>query len=137
MDYASINMWAVLVGSVASFAIGSVWYGPLFGKIWQKELGLTDEHIKNANMARIFGTSFILMVVMAFGLAWLFQRFGMEGIDWLSGLQYGLYVGIFFVATSYGVNILYQRKTLKLWLIDSGYQVILLGIIGLVLGAWH
>ena len=137
MDYASINMWAVLVGALAAFAIGSLWYGPLFGKAWQKAVGLTDEEIRSANMFRIFGLSFVLMVVMAFGMAWVFQRFGMESIDWLKGLQYGLYAGVFFIATSMGVNLLYQRKSFSLWLIDSGYQVILLGLIGLVLGAWH
>ena len=27
-----INYWAVLVSAIASMAIGSLWYGPLFGK---------------------------------------------------------------------------------------------------------
>lgn len=137
MDYASVNMWAVLVGAVASFAIGSLWYGPLFGKAWQKEVGLSDESIKGSNMARTFGGSFVLMVVMAFGMAWVFQRFGMESIDWSKGLQYGLYTGVFFVATSMGVNLLYELKSMRLWLINAGYQVLLLGLIGLILGAWH
>jgi anti-sigma-K factor RskA len=41
------------------------------------------------------------------------------------------------VATSAGINYLYQQKSLKLWLIDAGYQVIFLGIFGAIMGAWH
>lgn len=137
MELTNINYLAVLVAALSAFAIGSVWYSPLmFGKGWQKALGLSDEDIKDANMLVIFGTSFLLMVIMAFGLAILFNALSPNGSDWLSGLKQGLFIGVFFIATSYGVNILYQRKTFKLWAIDSGYQVLLLGIMVLIIGAW-
>jgi hypothetical protein len=137
MELASINYLAILVAALSAFAIGSVWYSPLmFSKAWQNALGLSDKDIKEANMLVIFGTSFLLMLVMAIGLSVLLNALNPNGLNWLSGLKNGLYVGLFFIATSYGVNILYQRKSFKLWLIDSGYQVLLLGIMGLIIGAW-
>ncbi|OFX19083.1 MAG: hypothetical protein A2041_00860 [Bacteroidetes bacterium GWA2_31_9b] len=136
MELLGINYLAMVVAALSAFAIGSVWYSPLmFGKGWQKALGLSDDDIKNANMVLIFGTSFLLMLIMAFGLSFLIKFIYIHP-TWLKGLKMGLFVGVFFIITSYGVNILFQRKSFKLWAIDSGYQVVLMVIMGMIIGAW-
>lgn len=138
MEFSNINYLAVLVAAVAGFALGSVWYSPaLFGKSWQQELGFTDEYLKQGNMGKIFGSAFVLMLLMSFGMGMLVQGHYSDEINWLQGLYHGLYVGLFFVATGYGVNILFQRKSFKLWAIDSLYQIAILAIMGAILGAWH
>jgi len=137
MDFSNINYLAVLVAALASFVIGSLWYSPiLFGKSWQKAVKLSDDDIKNANMLKTFGFSFILMLFMAFGLAIFEMGHGNNDSTWLSGLSHGLFVAFFFVATSYGVNLLYQQKSFKLWIIDAGYQIVLLAVMGTIIGAW-
>lgn len=137
MDFSNINYLAVLVSALASFVIGSLWYSPLlFGKSWQNALGFTDDDLKEANMFLIFGASFILMFIMALGLALFSQGHNNSESTWLGGLSHGLFVAIFFVSTSYGVNMLYQRKPFKLWAIDAGYQIVLLGVMGTIIGAW-
>lgn len=132
MDFWGVNFLAVLVATVVSYGLGALWYGALFGKVWQREVGLSEDDLKGANMAKIFGTTLVLTFIMALGIA----LFG-DLKDWMSGLQSGLMFGIFFVAASMGINYLYQQKSLKLWLIDTSYQVIFMGIIGAILGAWH
>ena len=132
MDLSGINFLAVIVATVASYGLGAVWYGPVFGKTWQKEVGLKEDDIKGANMGRILGMTLVLTFIMALGIA----LFG-DLKDWMSGLQSGLLLGVFFAAASMGINYLYQQKSLKLWLIDTGYQVIFMGIIGTILGAWR
>ncbi len=134
----SINYLAVIVAALSAFALGAVWYGkPLFGKAWQNELGYTDEYLKEGNMAKIFGVSFILTLVMAIGMAFLFHGIAPDKLNWKLGLTHGFYIGFAFVATSMGVNYLYQRKSFKLWAIDAGYQVVFLTLMGAILGAWH
>lgn len=138
MDLASINFLAVAVAAIASFALGALWYSPvLFGKAWQKELGFTDEYLQSGNMAKIFGSSFVMMLIMSFGLAYLLPNLADGALSAMSGLHYGLIIGLFFVGTSIAINLLYQRKSLKLWAIDAFYQIIFLGIMGLILGAWQ
>ncbi len=34
-----INMVAILVAVVANFILGFIWYTPLFGKVWGREMG--------------------------------------------------------------------------------------------------
>src|SRR6185436_11080467 len=74
MQAVPINYWAILVCGVASMVLGSLWYGPLFGKAWQKLMGW--EHVdasKKAEMMKDMQKSYILAflgaLVMAFVLA--------------------------------------------------------------------
>lgn len=139
MDFGNINYLAVLVGGVAAFALGSVWYTALFGKAWQRLLELSDESLQKGSMAVTMVSSFVLMLVMSFGLAVLIQGHSNPGseVGTLSGLYHGLVVGVLFVGMSIGINYLYQRRSFKLWLIDAGYQILFLGAQGAILGAWH
>lgn len=138
MDFSTINYLALAVAALASFAIGAVWYSPvLFSKAWQKGVGVTEEHMKNSNMGVIFGSSFLLMLVMNFGLAVILQGHAGPSVHASSGALYGLLIGLCFVATSIGINMLYQRKSFTLWAIDAGYQVLFLTVSGAILGAWR
>lgn len=137
MDFSNINWLAVLVITIASFALGALWYGKVFGKIWQREVGMNAESMKDANLAKIFGTCLLLTGIMGIGMAFLVQGHGQGSIGWQSGLHHGLFVGVFFIACSTGINYLYQRKSITLWLIDAGYQITFLAMMGAVLGVWH
>lgn len=137
MDFSSINFLAVFVAALASFILGAVWYNPnLMGQIWQKELGFTDEYLQKGSMPKIFGTSFILMFLMSFGQAMLMAH-SSQTFGWSNGALHGGMIGVLFVSCSMGINYLYQRRSIKLWFIDSGYQVLFLILQGVILGAWQ
>lgn len=139
MDFSGINWLAVIVSTLVAWGLGALWYSKvLFSAAWQKGAGLHDEDIEGANMALIFGTSFVLMFVMILGLALsLNGAMGTEITSPVQGFIHGIIVGVFFVATSSGINYLYQRKSFSLWLIDTGYQVLFLGIAGVILTLWN
>lgn len=137
MDFSNINFLAVAVAGVASFVLGALWYSPiLFGKTWQKELGYSDEYLQSGNMGLTFGTSFVLMLIMSFGMAIILPKIAGDTLSFSSGLTNGILIGLLFVGTSIGINYLYQCKSFKLWAIDAVYQILFLGIIGAILGAW-
>jgi hypothetical protein len=61
----SISILSVILGGLAAWLLGALWYSPvLFSKIWQSEVGLTDEKLKSSNMTLIFGLSLVCMIVM-------------------------------------------------------------------------
>ena len=125
-----INWIAVLVATLASFALGALWYSPaLFGKAWQRETGLTDEKLKQGNMAQIFGLSFVLALLAA----WNFANFLGPRPSIVFGTAVGASAGLLWVAGSFGINYLFERKSLKLFLINGGYHTVQFAIIGLVL----
>ena len=139
MDFSGINWLAVIVSTLAAWGLGALWYSKvLFSSTWQKGAGLTDDDIQGANMGLIFGTSFVLMFIMILGLALsLNGHAGAEITSPFQGFLHGIIMGVLFVATSSGINYLYQRRPFSLWLIDAGYQVLFLGIAGVILTLWN
>jgi hypothetical protein len=133
LNLSEINWLSVIVAALIAFAIGGLWYSPLlFSKQWQAELKLKDEELKNANMPLIFGTTFFLNIIGAFALD-LF--IGPES-NLVKGMLFGLLVSIVWISTSLGINYLFSRKSLKLFLIDAGYFIVFFTVMGAILGAW-
>ncbi|MCF8242795.1 MAG: DUF1761 domain-containing protein [Melioribacteraceae bacterium] len=128
-----INFLAVIAAAVSSFLIGALWYSPvLFGNAWMQENGFKDEDLKNANMAKIFGSAFILSFIIALNLA---AFLGAES-DVMFGVFAGAAAGIGWVAASLGILYLFERKSLKLFFINAGYHAVTFTIMGAILGAW-
>lgn len=142
MDFSAINWLAVIVAAVAFFALGALWYGPLFGKKWQKGVGLSDDEIKSANMGKLFGSAFIFALIISVGMAMFFFGFPAEpGAEQAMtvdmGAMYGIMTGVFFLFPSISMNYLFARKSVSLMLIDSGYHVIAYTVVGVILAAWQ
>jgi hypothetical protein len=129
---ADINWLAVVVATVSSFALGGVWYGPLFSKAWMSLTGMTKEKGAQASMAVTFGGTFALNLLIAIAIALLTGPHA----GWKLGLHTGLFSAFFFVATSIGVIYLFEQRPLRLWLINAGYQVVNFAIMGSIIGAW-
>lgn len=60
-----VNFLMSALAALIPMIMGSIWYGPLFGKAWMKEMGFTEESMKGANMALIFGLSFVCSFFIA------------------------------------------------------------------------
>jgi hypothetical protein len=129
-----VNYLAIAAAAIASFVVGGLWYSPaLFGKTWQREVGLSDEQLARGNMVRIFGIALVLSLIAAFVFAlFLGPRPSMP-----LGLGAGFSAGLCWVASSFGINYLFARRSLKLFLIDGGYHTLQFTLIGMVLALWH
>ena len=97
-----------------------------------REAGRSAEQTRQAGMGRVFGLSALAALVMAFNLA----AFIGPKADLAFGLFAGLAAGLGWVAMSLGVIYLFEQRSLKLWLINSGYQVVAYTVMGAILGAW-
>jgi len=121
-----------LAAALSSFLLGGVWYSALFAKAWQKAASLSDEQIKNGNMALIFGGSFMLALIASAS----FAVFLGSGLDATTGALYGFTAGLCWVSASFGINYLFERKNLTLFLINGGYHTLQFTLIGAILGAF-
>ncbi len=132
MEMAAINWLAVIAASVVGFAIGFVWYGPLFGKSWMASVGMTEEDAQKGNMAKIFGFTFVFQFIMAY---WLAMFFGGE-VSAQEGAFYGFLTGFGWVAMAIGVNALYEQKSWKYIFINGGFWSVVFTLMGLIIGGW-
>lgn len=127
-----VNWIAVIVASLSGFALGALWYSPvLLGKQWQREAGLTDEKLREGSPAIIFGGAFVL----SFLAALMFAMFLGPDVTLAQGALYGLAAGLFWVSAAFGVNYLFERRSLGLFLINGGYNTVWFVLIGTVIGA--
>jgi hypothetical protein len=135
MENMMINHWAVLVSAVFSLALGSLWYSPLmFVKGWKKESGVTDEQIKKSNPAKTFLIAFLLAYIMSYNLAFFL---GDEATDWKWGLTAGFLAGFGWAATMFTTIALFEQRSWKYILINSGYMIVYFTAIGFILGVWR
>jgi hypothetical protein len=129
-----VNLIAVLLCGVASLALGGIWYSPLlFAKAWQRLAGLSDEQARSGNMAVIFGLTFVLSLIAAY----VFGMFLGTSMPLAGAVGAGFAAGLCWVAASFGINYLFERRPLGLWLINGGYHTLQFTLFGLILGLIH
>jgi hypothetical protein len=134
MDFSGINFPAVIVAALTTFVIRPLWYSSLlFGKVWMREAGITDEKLKQMNMPWTYALTFLL----AFVIALTFARLTPGHADWLFGLTYGALAATGWVTAALGITHLYEQRSSKLFLINAGFHIVLFALIGTIVGAWR
>jgi hypothetical protein len=134
MDPSNVNFLGALVAALSTFLVGGIWYSPiLFAKPWMAASGLSDADLKKGGMGKIFGGSFVLALISAVNLAF-FLAGGETNVAW--GLTAGALTGVGWVVTAMGTTYLFERRPLKLFLIDGGYHAVTFTLMGGILGAW-
>ena len=131
----SINPIAIGLAAVATMAIGFAYYSPLIlGKIWMKEKGIDKKKMakmkKESNMAATYGLSFIAALITALVMSGFVDFF--DAITWQEGALVGFLAWLGFSATTSFVNMLFGDKNMKLFMIDTGYQLLSMVAIGII-----
>lgn len=127
---ANLNWIAILVAALAGFLVGGLWYGPLFGKAWMQERGLTEAELQQGNMVQIYGTTFLLSIVSAMFLGHLLAHFGDMSARSTMMISVGIALG--FIVPAIGTNYLFSRASRKLFGIDAGYWIAFYAAMGVV-----
>ena len=137
-----INMMAILVAVVVNFVVGFIWFTPLFGKKWGKEMGY-DPNIKPGKTVMFKGMAF--MIIGNFLFAWVFAHniaawMFVPGMKEMSPLSNGLMSAVFtwlgFYFPGHLGSTVWENKSWKLFFINTGYSLVSLVIVGLILTYW-
>jgi hypothetical protein len=135
--FEDFNWLAVLAGAVGYFILGAIWYSFLFQKKWiaYNNIDVNDPAMKKG-VGAIMGLSFLLMLVQSLAIGILAARLELPPC-WLSGVKLGALCGGCFGAMAVGVNYLYEKKPLGLFLINGGYALVGNIIAGVVICMWR
>ena len=128
-----INWLAVAAAALATFLIGGVWYGPLFGRAWMRASGVTPEQAGKGNMPMIFGLSFVLQLIAAAVLAMFIGPEATFGFAVAAAAA----VGFFWVAPAFGVVYLFEQRPFAHWVVNAGYHIVSFVVMGVILGVWR
>jgi Protein of unknown function (DUF1761) len=136
-----INYIVILGGAVLSMIVGSVWYGPLFGKKWMEVCGVSgiDEE-KRKRMQKeampLYLVQFLLSILQLSILLNLIT-WGMWQEQSMS-VAFFLWLG-FIVPTLAGSSMWNNDSTKIKWmrfLIQSGYQFVMFILYGYLISVW-
>ena len=135
MEAININHFAVFTCALFNLILGAIWYSPaLFYEVWKKENSLKDEDFKDINMMKMYSISFVLALIMSYNMAFFL---GGNETDWVWGMTAGFLTGFGWCAMIFAVIALFELKSLKYILVNSGYIILYFTIIGLILGLWR
>jgi hypothetical protein len=135
-----INWWAILVATAASFAIGSVWYGPMFGKAWMAGMGLSEEQVKQLNAAKAYGVTFVLGIVLAYSFSVIVnyvEAWKGGALTWTDGLMGGFFVWLGFIFTVKVSDAMFGQVRMSAVVIDSGYRLVWMLVTGVIIAVWR
>ena len=158
-----INPIAIPVAAVAALVIGAIWYNPkVFGNTWMRASGMTPEKMKGSNMAVIFGLSLLFAILLAsllmqftnhqwgalgmvggepetakpsFGT--FMEDYGTAFRSFKHGALHGTIFGVFGALPIIGTIGLFERKSAKYILVNSGYWIVTLAVMGAILCGWQ
>lgn len=157
-----MNPLAIIISGLSAMVVGYIWYSPkVFGTIWMKETGMTVEKAKQGNMAKIFGLATLFSIMIAFFMpAVVIHQWGALSLiggnpadalpsyttfmndyqgafrTFKHGALHGLIMGLFVALPVLGVNALYEQKSMKYILVNSGYWIVTLTVMGAIICGW-
>lgn len=132
--FSGINWLAVIIITILSFGLGSLWHSNLlFGKAWAEDSKTPYNSNNHGNPALIFGLTALLHLIAVIGLAVLIGK----NSNPIAGFIFGLMVSLIWISTAIGVTYIFVGRTFRLFLIDAGFYLVFLSLAGLILGTWH
>lgn len=101
--------------------IGSLWYGPLFGKAWMAEIGKTPDDLK-AGQVPAMASAFIANFIAATILSATLVRFQTASVG--EALVYGFLLWLAFTGGQQFMADRFHIRSIKLSLINGGITLL-------------
>ncbi len=129
-----IHFFAILGATVTRVVIGALWYSPaLFLNTWLKLAGVTEAQMKEG-MGKAVAVDVVGSFIMAFVLVHAVRYAGATTTP--EGMAVGFFNWLGFVAVVTIGTVTYERKPFKLFLLNNGYFLISLVVMGAILAVW-
>jgi len=135
MNFNQFSVLGIIINLLVYIIVGMAVYSPLlFGKVWQKNKGLSGEDLAGS------GNSLILSTLSGFlAISMLYVIIDLLNYSTpLWGLMIGLIMALFAVATNFNLVVYDKSKgtknRLRVWLIDSFNTILVYALAGAVFG---
>ncbi len=133
-----LNYLAVAAAALTAFFIGAVWYTVLFGKIWAVKHGYTSEQLEQMKSMRSMPVFFVELIfcylIAAMGIDILLVDF--SNVEMVTGIHVGLICWSIVAAFRMTAH-LSSPKLIGAFLIDAGFDLIALPVMGAILAYWR
>ncbi|MBI5134088.1 MAG: DUF1761 domain-containing protein [Candidatus Taylorbacteria bacterium] len=139
MFFENISYITVAIAAIVSVGFGFIWYSPwLFGKRYMKEMGISASEVAEAKakggkeMSRMYAMSFALSLATAFVVSSLLGSLIVVSLWGLVLVGFMMWLGFSLPVAANGA--IYGKDSLVLFAINSGYQLLSLVLVSVVVG---
>ncbi|MEI8022185.1 MAG: DUF1761 domain-containing protein [Schlesneria sp.] len=133
-----LNYFAVVAAALAAFFIGAVWYTVLFGKLWAAKHGYTPEMMQQMQSKRpmpvFFAELIFCYLIAAMGIDILLVDF--PNVEMVTGIHVGLICWSIVAAFRMTAHVS-GPKSIGAFLIDAGFDLVALPVMGAILAYWR
>ncbi len=136
-----INYWAVLVATVGSMIVGSIWYAPpVFGRRWAKLAGV---NIENPQLTALQAwVPIIVGALMSFVTAWVLA--GASSIAWhfyegayfWAALVTAVLLWAGFTAARFITHDSFEWRSSKLTTLNIAHELVTVVVMAIIIGVW-
>jgi hypothetical protein len=130
-----INYLALLVAVVARMVLGALWYSPLlFVGPWMETVGRTEAEVR-AGLPKALVSDALGSFIMAFVLVHAVHYAGAHTA--ILGAAVGFFNWLGFVAVVTINSVVHEGRPFRHFLINNGYQLISLLLMGAIVAVWR
>lgn len=133
-----INYWAVLLATVSSMIVGSIWYArKVFGNRWAK---LANVDIDRPGSSAVI--PIVVTIIVSFLTAWVLA--GAIAIAWhfygggylLAALGTALILWVGFIAARFITHDAFEGRPASLTILNIAHELATVLVMALIIGAW-
>ena len=116
-----VNIIEVAAAGIATFILGFIWYGPLFGKQWMQYRGVKEQNMKKEGMAKVMAGGLVTSLISAYVLGGFIST--AVSSDLMTALMVGFLAWFGFQATILAGSVLWENKPIGLFALNAAYQL--------------
>lgn len=134
-----LNWIAILLAGLSTMVVGSLWYGPLFGKRWEKLAKIKhDPNFNGSKMAVMYTGTFLVALVSAIILAMAaYVAHGFLGGSYLGvSVMTAIALWLGFTATRFYTHDSFEGRPMQLTLLAVMYELVTFIVMALIIGVW-
>ncbi len=131
---------SILIGAIAIFIFGFLWYGPLFGKQWMKMMKFTHDDIEKGKQMGFSGMlkpmviNLVFNLVTAWAVTYLIPQLGPTTFGEFFHSMFIIWAG--FIIPPHLTTYLWEKKPLNLLFFNLTYSLISLLILSAIIYHW-
>jgi len=133
-----INYWAVVLATLSSMIVGSIWYTPkVFGNYWMRATG-----VRPSGDARNAVRPILVTLVVSFVTAWVLAGAAFIAWDFYGGsfLANSVVTAILlwagFTAARFVTHDAFDRRPTGLTVLNVAHEFVTLLVMAIIIGVW-
>jgi hypothetical protein len=140
-----LNGWAIAAAALSTIVIGFLWYGPLFGTAWLKEMGVSpdfkpDPALLKRSMCLMIAGAILTAVALACGIeicrpsTW---QTGDDAAPAVYAVSAALFAWVGFYVPMLLGGVAWENRSWKWFRINAGFHFASLLAMGMILAFWQ